>query len=108
MIPCGSSETRGRVNKWARDNDINPMGHVNLNPILDSHQYVVGFEDVTEAELTNNANAQSMYAQFEPDGNQYLMIYSIVYFCRSTTALFYADQNFFNNGRTYRRIYTAG
>ena len=47
----------------------------------------MGFEDGTEAELTANAIAQSMYAQCDPDGNQYLMLNSIVDFLRSTNDL---------------------
>ena len=75
----------------------------NHNPIPESRQYRVEFEDDTEAELTVNAIAQSMYAQCDPDGNQYLMLDSIVDFCRITTAFCYADQNFVKNGRSYKR-----
>ena len=42
------------------------------------------FEDGTEAEVMANAIAQSMYAQCDPNGNQYLMIDSILDSCRST------------------------
>ena len=42
------------------------MGTANVNPILDLRQYVVEFEDGTEAELTANAIAMSMYAQCDP------------------------------------------
>ena len=70
------------------------MGHGNPNPILDSRQYVVEFEDGTEDELTANAIAQSMYAQCEPYVNQYLMLDSIADFRHSTTALCYYDQTF--------------
>ena len=96
------------MTKWARENDVNSMGHANPNPILDSRQCVVDFEDSTQAELTANNIAHSMYNQCDPDGNQYLMLDSIVYFRYNTTALCYDDQNFVNNGRTYRRRSTAG
>ena len=79
------------------------MGHANPNPIIDSQHYVVEFEEVTESQLTTNAIAHSMYAQCDTDGNNYLMLDSIVNFCRSTTALCYSDQNFVKNGHTYRR-----
>ena len=84
------------------------MGLANPNPILESRQYIVEFEDGTEGELTVNVIAQSMYAQCDPDGNQYLMLDSIVDFRRSTTALCYADQTFVKNGRSYQRISTKG
>ena len=103
MLPRGGNEARGRVTAWARDSDGNPMLLANPNPILDSRKYIVEFEDGTEAGLTENDIAQSMYAQFDPDGNQYLMLDSIVDFCRITTAFCYADQNFVKNGRSYKR-----
>ena len=84
------------------------MGLTNPNPILDSLQYIVEFEDSTEAELTVNAIAQSMYAQCDHDGNQYLMLDSIFDFLQSTTALCYAEQNFVKNGRSYKRRSTKG
>ena len=61
------------------------------------------FEDSTEAELTANAITQSMYAQCDPDVNQYLMLDSVVGFRKSTTALCYAEQTFVKNGRSYNR-----
>ena len=78
--------------KRERDNDDNIIGRANDNPILDTIGYVVEFEDGEQAELAANTIAQSMYAQCDPDGNQYVMFDSIVYFRRSTTALCYADQ----------------
>ena len=103
MLPHGSGEARGCVSKLAQENDGNLMGHDNPNPIIDSRQYVVKFEDGNEDELTANAIAHSMYAQYVPDGYKYFMIDCIVDFCRNTTALCYSDKNFVKNGRTYRR-----
>ena len=108
MLPCGGNEARGRVTARAQGSDGNPMGLANPNPILDSCQYIVEFEDGMEAELTANAIAQSMYAQCDPDSNQYLMLDSIVNFRRSTTTFCYADQTFVENGRFYKRISTKG
>ena len=101
MITHRGEEARGRVNKKARDNDENPMGRANANPILESHQYVVKFEDSTEAELAANDIAQSMYDQCDPEGNQYILLDSIVEFFRSTTVLCYEDQKFVRNGCIY-------
>ena len=108
MLPRGGNEARGRVTARAQDSDGNPMGLDNPNPILDSRQYIVEFQDGTEAELTANAIAQSMYAQCDPDGNHNLMLDSIVDFRRITTALCYAGQTFVKNGRSYKRISTKG
>ena len=50
-----------------------------------------------------------MYAQCDPDGNKYVLLDSLIDFCRSTTALCYADQKITrDDGRTYMRRSTAG
>ena len=52
--------------------------------------------------------AQSMYAQCDPEGNQYILLDSIVDWRRSTTALDHNDQTYFVNGRKKLRRLTAG
>ena len=59
--------------KRVRDNDDNGIGCANENPILDTRGYVVEFEDGEQAERSANIIVQSMYAQCDPDGNQYVM-----------------------------------
>ena len=71
-LPRGKDMAQGRVRKRARDNNSNPIGRANENPILDSREYVVEFKYVTEAELDSNDIAQSMYAQCDPDGHTYV------------------------------------
>ena len=94
--------------KRARDSDDNVIGRANENPILDTWGYIVEFEDGEQAELAANTIAHSMYAQCDPDENQYAMIDSIVDFRRSTTALCYADQKVIKaDGRSFMRLTTA-
>ena len=62
LLPHGNDIVQGRVCKSDWDNDGNHIGRENENPILDSREYVVEFKDGTEAELSDNAIAQSMYA----------------------------------------------
>ena len=96
--------------KRARDNNDNSIGRANDNPILDTRGYVfVEFEDREKAELSANTISQSMYAQCDPDGNQYVMFDSIVDFRSSTTALCYADQKVFKaDDRSFMLRNTAG
>ena len=95
--------------KRARENDDNVIGRANENPILDTRGYIVEFEDDKQSELAANTIAQSMYAQCDPDRNQYVMFDSIVDFGRSTTALCYADQKFLKaDGRYFMRRTTSG
>ena len=93
MLPRGDEMAIGRVTKWARDSNRNPLVTANINPILDTHLYIVEFADGYEAELAANVIATNMYAQCDLDGNQYVLLDSIIDFRRSTTALSYTDQN---------------
>jgi hypothetical protein len=100
---------QGRVTKRLRDIDGNPVGRANENPILDTREHVVTFDDGMEAELAANAIAQNMYVQCDPDGNKYVSLDSLIDFCRSTTALGIADQKVtWDDGRTYMHRSTAG
>ena len=64
-MPRGADDQMalGKVVKRARNDAGDPMGRANDNPILDTREYVVEFDDGTEAELAANAIAQNMYAQ---------------------------------------------
>ena len=108
-LPCGDREAMGRVAKRARDNDGNPIGRANQNPILDTREYIVEFEDGTQAELAANVIAQSMYAQCDPEGNAYVLFDSIVDYKRDSTAMNKNDQVARKaDGRTYMRRSTVG
>ena len=101
--------TQCRVKKRLRDNDGKVIDGANENPIFDTRKYVVEFVSGEEAELSANDIAQSMYAQCDPDGNQYVLFDSIVDYRRSTTALTKADHKVVKaNGRTFLRRSTKG
>ena len=61
-LPRGSVMARGKVSKRACDNDGNVIGRLNENPILDTREYVIEFEDGKEDALAANTIVQSMYA----------------------------------------------
>ena len=108
MLPRGDEMAIGQVTKQARESNGNPLGNANTNSILDTCQYIVGFADGDEAKLADNLIATNMYDQFDPNGNYYVIIYSIIDFSRSTTALCYADQKTTQKGRTYYQRSNAG
>ena len=108
-LPRAGRDSIGRVKKRARDNDGNVIGRAHDKPILDTRQYVVEFEDGQEAELAANVIATSMYAQCDPDGNEYVMFDSLVDFRRGNNALRPEDQKVLKaDGRSYMRRTTAG
>ena len=71
-IPCGGVLTSGKVTATARKRNArgNPIGRAHTNPILDTREYTVEFDDQDVTELTANQIAVSMYAQCDPEGNQ--------------------------------------
>jgi hypothetical protein len=51
---------------------------VNTNPILDTRMYQVRFPDGVEAEYAANTIAENMWAQYDLDRNQHVLLESIV------------------------------
>ncbi len=77
LFPKGRTMTRGPVTAQKRDADSNPKGRANSNPILDTREYTVIFDDGDVTNLTANLITESMYAQCDPDGNQYVLLDSL-------------------------------
>ena len=55
MLSRGGTLARGRVTEPKRDHKGNVIGRYNANPILDTQEYEVKFEDGDVTELTANA-----------------------------------------------------
>ena len=75
MIPRGEALLRGRVTRRKRDANGNPTERSHDSPALDTRSHTVDFDDNDQAA---NLIADSMYAQCDPDGNQYLLLTDIV------------------------------
>jgi hypothetical protein len=60
MLPRGGTMVRGRVAAQKRDQDGNPIGLANSNPILDTRFKVVHFDDGDQTELTANMITESL------------------------------------------------
>ncbi len=54
LFPKGGTMTRGRVTARKRDADGNPMRRANSNPILDTCEYTVIFDNGDLTDLTTN------------------------------------------------------
>jgi hypothetical protein len=78
MLPKGGVLVKGRVTARKHDQDGNPVGCANDNPIFDTRSYIVNFDDGDQTELTANMIAGSLYLQCDPDGNQYVLLEEIV------------------------------
>jgi hypothetical protein len=69
---------KGPITSRKRDKDGNPIGLANANPILDTREYTFTFNNGDETVLNANLIAEAMYAQCDPDGNQYVLLDSII------------------------------
>ncbi len=78
LFPKGGTMTKGRITARKRDADGNPKGRANPNPILDTREYTVTFDDGDVTDLTANLIAESMYAQCDPGRNQYVLLDSLI------------------------------
>ena len=65
---------RGHVIAHSHDASGNVMGRAYTNPILDTRIYWVEFAVCKVTKLTTNIIAESMYAQCDADGNEYLLL----------------------------------
>ena len=58
----------GTVKSRKLEFDGKPIGVSNLNPHLDTQEYLVCFEDDTKKTYTANLNAESLYSQIDDEG----------------------------------------
>ena len=77
ILPRGDSMTRGQADNHKRNNDGNPMGNVNVNPIIDSQQYEVQFEDREVTGVTANDISKTIY-DVQCDRKETDMFYLII------------------------------
>ncbi len=77
-VPQGGTLSKGHVIARKRDKDDNPVGRANANPILNTREYKFTFDDGDETVMSANLIAEVMYAQCDLDGNQYILLDSII------------------------------
>lgn len=78
-LPRGTDEMeRARVKKRMRDEDGNPIGVQNDNPILDTRMFEVEFQDGTTAAMSANAISENLFAQVDSEGNRHILIDSVI------------------------------
>ncbi len=109
LFPKGGLMTKGHITARKRDADGNPKGCANPNPILHTREYTVTFDDGDVTDLSANLIAESMYAQCDSDGNQYVLLDSLIDHQRLDTALRLSDQTTVrNDSQTYQKRNTVG
>ena len=108
MLPRGGSMAKGKVVKRKRNVDGNLIGRAHPNPILDTRRYEVRFPDGELTELSANAIAESLFAQCDEDGYEYVLLDSITDHRKNDKATKKADQKINVNGRQCLRRNTHG
>jgi hypothetical protein len=73
--------------KRKRDGSFQGRANANANPILDTRTYKVKFPDGGQTEYSANVIAQSMWSQADTEGNQFLLLDSIIDHRKSDKAL---------------------
>ena len=77
-LPHGDSQQTGKVICQVRDQDSELTGTAHNNLILDTCSYQVEFPDSQLGEYSTNVITQNMLSQCDLDGNQFLLMESIV------------------------------
>ena len=87
MIPRGGEVLKAQVTARKRDANGNPIGRANSNPILDTREYEVEFEDGVREYYAANLIAENMYSQIDTEGNRYMLLSEIVDHTRDRRAM---------------------
>jgi hypothetical protein len=108
MLPVGPTEERARVLRRKRDSDGNPIGVAHRNPVLDTRVYEVQFPDGRTEEVAANVIAQALYSQCDPDGNEFVLLDSIVDWRKDDSAVKLKDQARIVDGKKVIKRSTKG
>ncbi len=67
-----------KVKRRVRDEEGNPVGRADNNPLLDSRKYKVEYVNRHVEELTANAIAENLIAQVDEEGQRQMMMSEII------------------------------
>ena len=78
LLPRGDKMARGQVIGQKHNTDGNIIVRSNKNPIMDTCLYEVEFPGREMTELVANIIAESMYAQCDVNGNEYILLEAFI------------------------------
>jgi hypothetical protein len=109
MLPKVDVMVKGCLTTQKQDWDGNSIGLANDNPIPDTRSYIVNFDDGNQTELTAIMIVESLYLQYDPEGNQYVLLEEIVNCRPLPAAVKLPDQKIVRaNSRIYLKHSTVG
>jgi len=101
-MPRNGEYLRAKVVARVQDPNGLPKGKAHFNPILDSREYEVEFDDGTRETYTANLIAENMYSQIDDEGRQFQLMKEIVDHETDRSAIL-KDDGFFEDNRGRRR-----
>ena len=108
LLPRGDKYKLGTVmEKSVNDNEV-PKGRAKNNPILDSREYCVEFDDGEVLEYAANIIAENLYSQVDSEGRRYLLMDSIIDHTSDKNAIAKDDEFVTLNGKQHRNKTTEG
>ena len=109
VLPRGGDFERGKVVRRAKGPDMNPIGKANANPILDTRQYEIQFEDGEVSTYQANLIAEHISSRCDELGHELMLLEDIVDHSRNGDAVV-ADDGMIktNSGNLVPRKTTKG
>jgi hypothetical protein len=96
-----------KVIKRLKDNEGNPVGTANANPLLDSRAYEVEFINGHVEELTANIIAENLIAQVDDEGHRQMMLEEILDHCTTREAIPKSQGTYVNQYGVKRQKHTT-
>ena len=102
-LPKDGHMRAARVKQRALDVGVRPVGTPYNNPMIDTCEYIVEFPDVLEAKYLANVIAENMWNQCDVEGNEYLLMGSIINDKTDGHAVQKVDRFTYLNGRKHHK-----
>jgi hypothetical protein len=105
----GDGMIKGSVLKRARGEDGNPIGRRHTNPMLDSREYELQFQDGPTAEYSANVFAENISSQCDFEGRQFQLLVEISDHKKNASAMSKDDGcTMSHNGNKVSKMTTRG
>ena len=92
LLPRGDKMMKSHVVAWSGDANGNVMSRAHTKSILDARMYQLEFAGGKGTDLTANIVVESMYAQYDADKNEYLLLVSQVDYHKDYKVISFTDQ----------------
>ena len=108
MLPRGNTYARRKVIRQKRYSNENSVRRMKNKPILNTWEYRIEFDDGEVSKVIENVITESMYAECDDYGNDYLMMDSIVVYQKNDKIIAVPDQEVVHRGRRSMRKSNVG